>query len=53
MIVRDLLLYFLYANWILGAIMIVFNLNAMREDFKLLFLTFIFGLYGYINYVYD
>ena len=51
MIIRDILLAILVINFILGGVVIVFNYSAMIRDFKMLFVTFVFGLYGYINYV--
>lgn len=51
MIIRDILLFILVINFILGGIVIVFNYSTMMKDVKLLFITFFFGLYGYLNYV--
>lgn len=51
MIIRDILLFILVINFVLGGVMIMFNYSSMTRDFKMLFITFVFGLYGYVNYV--
>jgi len=49
MLVRDLLLYALVINWVLGGLAMAFEAPT-TNDYNILWITFIFGLYGYILY---
>ncbi len=54
MLVRDILLYGLYFNWLLGAIALVYLAVVDKyTDIKKFWITFIFGLYGFLVYTYD
>lgn len=49
MLVRDILLYALAINWVLGGIVMAFE-APLTNDYKILWITFVFGLYGYVLY---
>jgi hypothetical protein len=51
--VKDLLMLVLAINWVLGALVIAFAFRRMQSDYKLLVITFLFGLFGYVTYVND
>lgn len=53
MIIKDILGFLLVVNFILGGLVIVFNYSKMTSDAKMLFVTFVFGAYGYVTYVKD
>jgi hypothetical protein len=52
-VVKDILMFVLAVNWILGGITIALTFKRMQSDFKLLVMTFLFGLFGYVSYVND
>jgi hypothetical protein len=52
-IVKQILLFVLSVNWFLGALAIAIALRRMQSDYKLLVMTFIFGIFGYATYVND
>lgn len=52
LIVRTILFYVISINWILGGIVMIFNIAAMN-DIRLFFITFLFGLYGHLMYIFD
>ncbi len=56
MIIRDLFILVLSINWILGGLIIAYYLPLMitdssTRDFKLLLISLLFGLFGYIVYI--
>jgi hypothetical protein len=52
LIVRTILFYVITINWILGGIAMILNMSAM-SDIRLFFITFFFGLYGHLMYIFD
>lgn len=52
LIVRTILFYVISINWILGGIAMILNISAM-SDIRLFFITFLFGLYGHLMYIFD
>lgn len=52
--VRHLLILGFYVNWFLGAIALaIVTWTDKFYDMKKFWITFIFGLYGYLLYVYN
>ena len=50
-IVKRILIFILSVNWVLGALAIVFAFQRMKRDLKLLVITFLFGIFGYVTYI--
>ena len=54
MLVSDILLYGLYINWILGAFALAYlGIWDKYTDIKKFWITFVFGLYGFLIYTFD
>lgn len=54
MLVRDILLFSIYINWILGALALAYlAVTDVYTDIKKFWITFIFGLFGFIIYTFD
>ncbi len=54
MLVSDILLYGLYINWILGAVALAYlGIFDRYTDIKKFWITFVFGLYGFLVYTFD